>query len=124
MASVLFNAIGRGYSAKTILSSIGRQAPRYANAINTAYYAGYSAEHILSRIASRKDNKDYDSSMFLTDFEKTQKRDQDQKKQRLLAALAATGTLAAAGAGIYALIQKNKAVHADEILMPGQKASK
>ena len=126
MASAIFGAIGRGYSARTILSAIGRRTPQYANAINTAYYTGYTAEHILSKIASSKDGRQYDPEMFLTDFEKTQKRDNDQKKDRLLATLAASGTLAAVGVGIHALIQRNKAIRPDEIIIPtkGAKGAK
>ncbi len=128
MASVLFSAIGRGYSARTILSSLARQSPKYANAINNAYYYGYAANSILANIASRKDKKNYDPDMFLTDFEKTQRRDQNRKKQQLLGSLAAAGTLAAAGAGIYALVQRNKPIH-PEVLpalgkAKGEKGSK
>jgi len=124
MASALFSAIGRGYSARTILNSIAKATPKYGTAITNAYYYGYTAEQILSRIASNRDKKNYDPDMFLTSYERILNNDQKNKKKALLKTLAATGTLAAVGAGMYALIQKNKAIRPDEILMPGQKASK
>lgn len=118
MASAIFSAIGRGYSARSILSAIGRKAPRYANTISTAYYAGYAAEQILSRIASKKDGKNYDPKLFMTAHERTRKNEQDTKRNNLLKVLASAGTLAAAGVGIYALMQRGKAIQASQIIMP------
>ncbi len=111
MASTLFSAIGRGYSARTILSSMARQSPKYGRFINEAYYYGYTANSILASIASRKDKKSYDPEMFLTDYEKTQNKDQERKKNQLLGTLAAAGTLGAIGVGLNALIQRNKPIY-------------
>lgn len=107
MTSMLFNAIGRGYSARSILSTIGKKFPAQANNIANAYYAGYTAEQILSRIASKKDKKNYDPDQFLTDFEKTMKREDEQKTQALMKAVAIAGTAGAVAAGAYQLYKRN-----------------
>lgn len=107
MTSMLFNAIGRGYSARSILSTIGKKFPAQANNISSAYYAGYTAEQILSRIASKKDKKNYDPDDFLTDFEKTMKREDEQKTQALMKAVAIAGTAGAVAAGAYQLYKRN-----------------
>ncbi len=111
MTASIFSAIGSGYSARTILRSIGQRFPAQANNIATAYYAGYTAEQILSRIASKKDKKHYDPEDFLTEHEKTRNRDDKQKTQALMKAVAAVGATGALAAGAYALYKRNLPVH-------------
>lgn len=118
MASVLFNAIGRGYQARTILGAIGRQSPKYSNFINNAYMAGYTGNAILSRIASKADGKNYDPDMFLTEHEKVQNRDIDQKRKAAMTLAAAGGTAALVAGGAYALMKRNQAVQPSAILPP------
>ena len=119
MASTIFNAIGRGYSARSILGAIGRRSPEYANAINTAYYTGYSAQSILSKLTSDK-NKHYDPEMFMTEHERTVKNHERNKKHALMQAIGAAGTAGAAFAGLYAYLNRNAARHPDEIIIPGR----
>jgi hypothetical protein len=107
MSSAIFGAIGRGYSARTILQNIGRRFPQQAQNIATAYYAGYTAQDILARIASRKDNKHYDPDDFLTDHERTRNRDDKQKTQALMKAVAVAGATGAIAAGAYQLYKRN-----------------
>jgi hypothetical protein len=116
MAAPIFQAIGRGYGARSILGAIGRKLPQYANTINTAYYTGYSANTILSRIASKADGKNYDPDLFLTEHEQVQKRDQSQKRKAAMQLVAAAGTAGAVAAGAYALMRRNRAIQPDEIL--------
>ncbi len=122
MTSALFNAIGRGYSARSILSGIGRKFPAQANNIANAYYAGYTAEQILSRIASKKDKKNYDPEDFMTDHERTRKRDDTQKTQALMKAVAAVGATGAVAAGAYQLYKRNLPVRPEVLpALPQQK---
>lgn len=115
MASTILGAIGRGYSARTILGAIGRQFPDKARMISDAYHIGYTGEQLLSRIASKKDKQNYSPDQFMTDREKAQRNYNETKKKALLQSLAAAGTLAAVGAGMYALMQRNKSpVPSDE----------
>jgi len=125
MASVLFQAIGRGYHARSILSAISKQAPKYQNFINNAYLAGYTAESILSRVAKSKDGKNYDPDQFLTEHEKVQRRDLSQKRNASMKLLAAAGTTAAvvggAAYGAYELMKRNRspqAIRPNAILPP------
>jgi|GEM_PF-3034083 hypothetical protein len=117
MASAIFNAIGRGYSARTILSAIGRRSPQYANNINAAYYSGYTAQQILSRMTSSKD-KHYDPELFMTDHERTMKNHERNKKNALMTAVGAAGTAGAAMAGLYAYLNRNSAIYPDAIHIP------
>jgi len=108
MVSALFSAIGKGYTAKTILNHIAEKFPKSASGIHNAYVYGYTANQILSRMASKKDKKHYDPDQFLTEHEKVQNRDLEQKKK---AGMQVIGALAAAGAvtaGAYALYRRNR----------------
>lgn len=116
MAAPIFQAIGRGYAARSILGAISRRAPQYANSINSLYYTGYTASSILSRIASKADGKNYDPDLFLTEHEQVQKRDQSQKRKAAMQLVAAAGTAGAVVAGAYALMRRNRAIQPDEIL--------
>lgn len=124
MTAAIFKAVGRGYSARNILQSISRSAPEYANRINTAYYAGYAAQDILSRIASQKDGKNYSPDQFMTEHEKTLRNHDNNKKYATMEAIGMAGTVGAAGVGIaqlYSYLQKQKALHPDEIIIPNRK---
>jgi hypothetical protein len=122
MTSALFSAVGRGYSARSILTAIGRKFPTQANNIANAYYAGYTAEQILSRIASKKDKQNYDPEDFMTDHEKTRNRDDKQKSQALMTAVAAAGTAGAVAAGAYALYRRNLPIRPE--VLPALKEQK
>ena len=63
MASIIANAISKGFTAKTILGQLANKFPQYANTINTALFLGYSADNILKHL-SKSDSKDPDQ--FLT----------------------------------------------------------
>lgn len=124
MTASIFKAIGRGYSARNILQSISRKAPKYANTINTAYYAGYAAQDILSRIASQKDGKNYSPDQFMTEHEKTLRNHERNKKYATMEAIGMAGTAGAVGVGIaqlYSYLQKQKALHPDEIIIPDKR---
>lgn len=115
MTAAIFNAIGRGYQARYILNAIGRQAPGYQNTINNLYMAGYTADRILNSIANKTDKKNYDPDMFLTEHEKVQKRDKEQKTKAYMTVAAVGGTAALAAAGAYALMKRNQAIQPSAI---------
>lgn len=123
MASIIFNAIGKGYSARSILGAIGRNAPQYANIINTAYYAGYTAESILSRLASKMDGKHYNEDRFLTAREKTLRNDDRNKTRAYTQTIAALGLAGTVAAGAYALMQRNRPPR-PELIIPGSYGKK
>src|SRR6185312_11457684 len=123
MASLIFNAVGRGYSARSILGAIGKRAPAYANAINTAYYTGYTAESILRSLANKMDGKSYDKDMFLTDREKTLRNYERNKTKAYTQAIGALGATGAIAAGAYALMQRNRPPR-PELIIPASYGKK
>lgn len=119
MAPLIFNAIGRGYSARSILGAIGRRSPQYANAINDMYFTGYTANSILQTLTNKMSGKNYDEDQFLTAREKTLKNDQKNKTKAYTQAIAAMGLTGAAAVGAYALIQKNRPQR-PELIIPSE----
>lgn len=126
MATPIFRAIGRGYSARTILKNIGERYPHYAANINNLYYSGYAANSILASLASHKEGKNYDPDMFLTEHEKTFRRDQQEKTKDYMRAIAMAGTAGAIAAGAYEVYRRNKPLQGELIIPPsyGKKAGK
>ena len=118
MASAIFNAIGRGYSARAVLGAIGRRAPEYSRTINEAYYTGYTATSILRSLVNKMEGKNYDEDRFLTARERTLKNDQKNKTRAYTQAVAAMGTAGAVAAGAYALMERNKPPRTELIIPP------
>ncbi len=119
MASTIFGAIGRGYSARSILSAIGKKAPEHANKIANAYYLGYTANSILRSLVKNSEGKDYGEDAFLTARERKDKNFQSQKTKAYTQALAALGATGALTAGAYALMQANQSSRPELIIPPG-----
>src|SRR5271154_1192146 len=100
------SAILGGYPASRILNYIARRNPHLADGLFAARVAGYSAHQIMNRITDEPDT----SEKYLTEHEKVQKRDNDQKRKALMTALGMIGTAGLiAGAG-YAYATRNQAV--------------
>jgi hypothetical protein len=106
--SAFLNAIRRGFSSSAVLNHVKRKWPDYAYAINTAQGIGYTANHILKQLAGDRTN---DADQYLTEHEKTRKRDADQKRRAALGLVGAAGTAGAIAAGAYSLAKSNAPVH-------------
>lgn len=125
MSASIAQALLYGYTPRVILNQIARAHPKYANAIHTAQAAGYGADTVLSMIDQKKGSKANDPEDYLTDHERVQKRDTQQKNKAALQVLGVLGTAGAIGIGAYAYANRNNAVHPTQILpaqrgQPGQ----
>lgn len=117
----ILRAVGSGYTTRTILRSLARGNPQLANAIYSAEAAGY-ASHTIARLVDKKSRKkgqeDVDDDDYLTEHERVQKRDEQDKKRALLTAVGALGTAGAIAAGGYAYATRNNAIYPNQILPP------
>lgn len=120
MASVILNAIKHGFTSRQVLNHIANRFPKYATAINTAQAAGYASDKILKKLAQPHESSD-DSEEYLTEHEKTQKRDAQQKKKAALQVAGTLGTAGAIGAGAYGYATRNRAIRGQVLPpLPGQ----
>lgn len=117
MASVL-SAISSGYPSRVILNHLTRRYPQHAQKINDAYAAGYTADVILKQIAKQNGESSDDTEDYLTEHEKTQRRDAEQKRKAALQVLGTLGTAGAVAAGGLAYANRNRAVRPTAILPP------
>lgn len=108
MFAPIAQAISKGFSSTQVLKHIAKKYPEYSNVINTSLAAGYTAEMILKKI-SGKEGKSKNSDQFLTEHEKTVRKDKENKKQDRVNALSALGAAGAVGAGLYGLSQMGRA---------------
>lgn len=124
MASILINAAAKGYSSRTVLNHLMKKYPQYATQIQAAEAAGYTADRILKHLSRDKSNGD-STDQYLTEHERTQKRDKNNRRNAALGLGAAVvGTLGAAGALASAGMQyaaRNAAVQPSQILPAPQR---
>lgn len=111
MASPILSALTHGYGARVILNQIMRRYPEHASKIIAAEAAGYAGNQILKSLD--KKSKDTSEDDYLTEHEKTQKRDIQQKRKAAMQVLGTIGTAGAIGAGAYAYSQRNKALRGE-----------
>jgi hypothetical protein len=99
IASMIAKAIGRGFTAKTILGYVSQQFPQYANKISHAMTLGYAADKILKHLVDPK-GKNPDGDEYLTDSEKTDKNDKAMKRKAAIGAGAAGLGILGGGAAL------------------------
>lgn len=120
MANAILSAINHGFTSAQVLRHISQQFPRFSSAINTAQAAGYATDKILKKLAKPDESAD-DSDEYLTEHERTQKRDSQQKKKAALQVAGILGTAGAVGAGAYSLAQRNRPIKPQVLpALPGQ----
>lgn len=100
VAGIIANAVGRGFTARTILQYISRNFPQYASAIANASAIGFTADKILKHIVEPKGKNPENSDAYLTDSEKTDRNDKQNKRR---AALGVGGVALGVGAGLAGL---------------------
>ena len=113
--SSILNAVAHGYPARIILNQIARRYPQHANKIEIAQAAGYTADQILKRLDRNNEDKSDNSDQYLTEHERVQKRDKQQKRKAAMTAAGVLGTAGAVAVGAYGYATRNQGN-----ILPGQ----
>ena len=114
--SAILSAIGRGFTSSTIIRKLATNYPQYSNELLGLQAAGYSGHQILRKIYNKKTGKNLDEDSFLTEHEKTMKKDAQRKKTRALTTLGVLGAVGAGAAGAIHLAGRNAAIQPTQIL--------
>lgn len=91
IAGIIASAIGRGFTARTILNYIMQNYPQHAGAISNALAIGYTADKILKHLVEPNPKNPENSDAYLTDSEKTDRLDKQRTRK---AAIGLAGGLA------------------------------
>lgn len=100
----MIQALGAGYSAKSIIKALSKKYPKVAQYSSTAEAAGFNAPSILKALFKGK--KGYSEvDQYLTEHERTLKRDKQQRRNAALGVVGTLGTAGALGVAGYKLLK-------------------
>lgn len=103
MIKQILKAVGLGYSSNSILNNLIKRFPQHASKINTALTYGYPAATILKKLVNPSSDAS-DSQEFLTEHEKTYKRDIQNRRKETNKVLGTLGTVGAIGVALNELM--------------------
>lgn len=103
MSSAIFQALKQGFNSKSILGVLAKQSPKLAKAIGAAEAAGYLHNSILKKLVGKESD---DSDAYLTEHERTKKRDANRQKRLTRNVASTIGTVGALGAGLASYLDK------------------
>lgn len=117
----ILGALTHGYSTLSVINQLKRQFPQYSRQIEAAQIAGYTGKSIINQLAKDATPKERGQLAALTEHERTQQQDTENKRSAGKKALLAAGALAGGAYGLHRLAQAGQAIQPSAILpaLPG-----
>ncbi len=101
LISGVLSAINAGYPAHVILQEISKKYAKFAQPINKALAAGFTAQSILHRFVDRKGTTSQDE--YFTEHEQTEKRRRQEDLLKKSALIGGVGALSSVASGALGL---------------------
>lgn len=94
-------ALFKGFTARSVLSHLSKQSPKYANLINNAVYLGYTANSILTALTGDKKIPNEGQLTAYQRYKKSIKSNETKTAMKVLGTLGTAGAIGAAAYGMF-----------------------